>query len=194
MGYSLSWLAVSGGNKDSVLESLRLRGTGEFAEFTEANDWFGASLPKGWYLIVEDHVGPSRISDTGLVHLSRSGLVVTGQVEEHVMCSSASGWLAGTNIWSIEHVSDRGLRHLETKGALPKEYESIRERLFAEQDQADKFGGGGDHIFDLPVEVSLALTGYRYDQDLDGSGEPRFERLEPVQAMRQSWWRRFMGG
>jgi len=54
MGFSLEWMAVKNGTRDSVLSALGLRGTGQREQIPES-DLTGASLPAGWYMVVSNH-------------------------------------------------------------------------------------------------------------------------------------------
>lgn len=214
MGYSLSWLAVKGKAPQAVLDELGFRRTGERQEIPEAA-LSAAEMPNGWYLIVSnhtEHVAP----DSVLQHLTADCEAVTCFVEEHVMCSSATGWKDGRRIWSINHNAQRGREHLETGGELPASFSSIRDRLFSKQKEENirKAGirrpllprkvipigeMGCDYIFEIPVEVARELTGYQHDRDIPGlTGEP-FEVLvgavPKISAPQQkpSFWKRLFG-
>ena len=101
--------------------------------------------------------------------------MVTCAVEEHIVASSASGWKNGAAIWSILHDSQRGMRHLDVTGDPPEQLNAIRTRLMDEQSADGGDEGDVDYIFDVPVEVALALTGFRHDECVDGA---KFECLE----------------
>ncbi len=88
-------------------------------------------------------------------------------VEEHVMFSYASGWSDGMKLWSVLHESEQSIDHLETTGDLPAAFASIRDRLRAEQQQAGGEAADLDHVFDVPVELAKALTGYCHNEARD---------------------------
>jgi hypothetical protein len=71
------------------------------------------------------------------------------------------------------HDAQQGIKHLETQGNPPPEMQAIRDRLFVEQDKDD----GVDFIFDIPVELFVALGGIRYDHDIPGAGPEPWEIL-----------------
>jgi hypothetical protein len=215
MGYSLSWLAVSGKPQRAVYDELGFRPTGEREEIPEA-DLTGATLPNGWCLIVSNRSGQVA-SDAAMERLSSSGCeLVTCFVEEHVMFSSATGWKDGRKSWSIIHDAQRGIQHLETAGELPPAYGSIRDRLFARQAEENlrKAGlrrplfprkvlaieeMGCDYIFEIPIEVARELTGYQHDRDIpEMTGEP-FEVLigavpkASTPPPKPSFWKRVFG-
>ncbi len=199
MGYSISWLAIRGEDVNTVHSQLGVSGSGEYEEVPES-PLLGAELPGGWYLVFANRCDYP--DDAPLASLSRNGELITCSVEEHVMCSSASGWSNGVPAWSVVHDSQRGLQHLDAQGDLPPVFAAVRDRLSASQSQR----GDADYIFDVPVEVAKAITGFRHDdceptyqfEKLLGSGEPDFprvprtecelkERIERVSAPKK-WW------
>jgi hypothetical protein len=171
MGFSLSWLAIRGKDPAIVRRELGVRGTGSYEELPEA-PLQGVDLPTGWYLVVADHC--SLEETESVARLSLGGEVVTCFVEEHVMCSRASGWRDGRRLWSITHDWQRGIEHLEADGDLPPVFDPIRDHLTAEQLGQDHV----DFIFDIPIEVAKALTGFRHDQDPPVGPLERYEILE----------------
>src|SRR5436190_9557596 len=132
MGYSQSWLAVRGKPPAAVLETLGLRGTGAREEIAESSI-VGAELPTSWYLVVAGRSGHRLMRDQTLQWLSAGCEVVTGDVEEHVMVSVATGWKDGRRVWSVTHDAQRDMEHLQTEGELPAAFTSIRDRLRSEQ-------------------------------------------------------------
>lgn len=172
MGFNASWLAVRGKPTESVLDLMSLKRTGEFEEVPES-PVTGIALPTGWYLIFANDF--AFIDRALLSRLSEGAEVVTCAVEEHVMVSSASGLKDGAEIWSILHDSREGMRHLKFSGELPDQFDSIRSRLFAEQSATGGDDSDVDYVFDVPVEVASALTGFRHDQWIDGA---KYEQLK----------------
>lgn len=111
-------------------------------------------------------------------HLSSGGEVVTCVVEEHVMYSEATGWRDGRQIWFIRHDAQESIGHLEASGELPSIFFAIRSRLTSQQEAAGGEKADVDYIFDAPVDVAEALTGFRHDKVLSELGESSFEELE----------------
>jgi hypothetical protein len=90
------------------------------------------------------------------------------------MVSYACEWSDGVERWFLIHDSQEGEGHLKTRGGLPQQFQSIRERLFADQQtKAD-----ADCIFDVPVELFAAVGGVRYDYDIPGAEPEPWEVLE----------------
>lgn len=184
MGYAVSWIAIRGGPAADVLGALGLRTTGAREEVAES-PIVAASLPDGWHVVLDNTRTFAFESDKRLPARLTAGVeAVTCAVEEHVGVSVAAGWRDGKRIWRVEHDAGKGLGHLAAEGELPPTFASIRERLTGEQARADAGGESVDHVFDIPVELARALTGFAHDRDLPGAGggQERFEVLEPLQG------------
>jgi len=183
MGYSLSWVAVKGAKPETVNSLLGLRATDVWAEIPESST-VGASLPTGWYLI---SFRRKELGEHTLRRLSGMGEVVYCFVEDHVMFSQASGWKNGEFLWSVTHDCEKGIYHLDVKGAAPASLDKIHKKLISEQDAEDQ--ADADYIYDTPAELAKSLTGFRHDQDMPGMKEKPFQVLK-----RESFFRRFLGG
>ena len=110
------------------------------------------------------------------------------------MCSAASLWADGRQVWSVMHEARRKIEHLETKGSLPPMFAPISERLRAEQAAAGGNKAKVDHIFDIPVEMVAQLTGYRHDRVMPELGDRAFEVLATTAATpKRSLLRRLLG-
>ena len=175
MGASLSWVAVRGKSRDAILEQLRLVGTGQKEEIPES-PIAGAELRDGWFLVVANNFDFAE--QQPLAQLSAAGELVTCAVEEHVMVSSASAWRDGRQVWSVLHDSQVARCHLATEGELPPEFPVIRDELLASQEADGGDASDVDFVFDVPVNVARAMTGYRYDGCTGDDGTASFERLE----------------
>jgi hypothetical protein len=175
MGYSVSWLAVRGKPSIVVLSELGLQGTGEYDEVPDSPDIWGANLPDGWYLVFANRC--DYVDRLPLDRLSAAAQVVTCSVEEHVMVSWASGWSDGQKVWSVTHDSEQGIDHIEADGDFPPVFASLRDRLAAEQAGAGGEESDVDHLFDVPVELAKAVTGFRHDEELADSDDAPFEKL-----------------
>jgi hypothetical protein len=176
MGYSTSWIATKLPGEE-VRALLRLEPTGEKTDFAELT-LCDTTLPGGWYLLVANSCDFAERQS--LSRLSQNCDLIVCSVEEHVMFSMASGWRNGEQIWWIEHDSEQGDEHLATFGDLPSRFTEIRDRLTHEQSEK----GDADYIFDIPVEVACALTGYRHDVYGDAPDDQPFEVLRETKP----WW------
>jgi hypothetical protein len=178
MGYALSWAAIKG-DAERVHSVLGLRSTGKREEVPKS-DIVGAELRGGWYLELYracDAANRARKSS------SRLGEVVYCSVEEHVMVSAASAWKDGKCLWSVVHNGQEGINDLQVEGPLPASLVSIRDRQRAKQNAEEKVAIGTedfavDHMFDVPVDLALELTGFRHDRDVPGVEGNAYEVLE----------------
>jgi hypothetical protein len=179
MGFSIAWVAVRGRFHSAVLAELGLRATGHYEEFPES-PLACASLPTGWFLVFDNKfVLPDPLP---LARLSAGAEVVTCFVEEHVMVSAATGWRNGRQMWSVEHDSVEGVSHLVATGELPPAFVSIRDEQMGKQASDGGEQSGVDYVFDVPIEVAKALTGFRHDTypgdvDTDAAELEKFEVL-----------------
>jgi hypothetical protein len=178
MGYSLSWVAVKADPK-AVYAALNVQPTGEREEIPESA-FCGAQLSGGWTLIVFNR---KELKDKQLATASRIGETIHCFVEEHVMVTVASGWRDGKQIWRVTHDGQKSADHLSADGQVPPDFAPIRDKYLAKQTAEPE--EDVDHIFDIPVELARALTGFRHDQEFSGVGEKPFDVLEPS---KKKWW------
>ena len=168
MGYSIGWLAVKSSHPGAVHQALHVRPT------TEPDDAFeraiaGVTLSTGWVLLVAQ--ASERVIDPRILSsLSTRWPCVACLVEEHVMASSAAYWSDGVEVWSIDHDANKGILHLDATGQLPGFFASVRDEKMREQQLDDAEDEGDvDHIFDVPLLVAKQLTGFKHDDQHDGS-------------------------
>ncbi|MBX3149669.1 hypothetical protein KF728_05865 [Candidatus Obscuribacterales bacterium] len=127
-------------------------------------DLRGTMLRSGFCLVEEPGIYPLFLSSDLLQRASHVYPIICVQINEGVNCSSAEKWDKGQQVWSVAHdACSNGPRHLEYSGSLPEIFEEVKRNLFAEQDLEDRLEEDGiDAIFDIPVELTERLTGYRY--------------------------------
>ena len=182
MGYALSWLAIRGKSREQVHRDLGIDSTGVYDESPEA-PFTGARLQNNWYLLLRNR---GVFSDARIMELlSIKGEVIYCSIEEHVMVSEASGWRDGRKIWSVVHEAQKASGHLKITGEPPPEFALIRERLQAEQATGE---GGVDYIFDVPIEVARAISGYRHDATIPSVDNLGFEILQQGEAPTKTSW------
>lgn len=189
MGCSQSWIAIKDATAEVVLGcfGLRLAGSGEEAA---ASKFEGARLRGGWYIVVIGRSSYESIRQEKLRELSAGRDVLAGDVEEHVMVSTAAGWRDGKEVWCVVHDAQQGIDHLMTRGQLPAEFTGIRDRQMARQNAAGP-DPDVDYIFDIPVDLTRAITGYHYSADLPGVDfDPLVEAPPPKGT---SWLCRLFG-
>jgi hypothetical protein len=182
MGFSISWIAISGKTKSEVLARLSLVDTTEDDEANES-PVSGAQLPNDWYLLFLNDLIHPFVSEAELRRLSSDCTVLGCQIEEHVMASAAFCYSQGARIWNITHEAEKGTYNLVESGNPPSGYSELRSRLVAEQDSEGGDDADVDWIFDIPVSLAYELCGYRHDNVYLKSGETaRFTKLEHLAA------------
>jgi len=186
MGCSQSWVAIKSIAAESALNCLGFE-IGASAEEAEATRFQGAQLPGGWYIVIIGRCSYESIRKEKLGELSVGRDVLAGDVEEHVMVSTAAGWRDGKEVWCVVHDAQQGINHLTTRGCPPAEFSAIRERQMAKQKAAGT-DADVDYIFDIPVDLTRAITGYHYSADLPGVDfDPLVKASPPKKA---SWFHR----
>ena len=171
MGFRVQLIAVSGRETHAIHRAYGVVPTGRREEIPES-PVVGALLPSGAYLLyINDEIVPD---DQVFGRLSKSGSLVACYANETVMNSYACAWEDGVERWSVFHDAQQGLKHLETTGVLPDEMRPIRDRLVAQQEGSVD----ADLVFDIPVELFVAMGGIRYDHDIPGAGPEPWEILD----------------
>ena len=173
MVFRVQLIAVSGKDPRAIQRDYGVVPTGKREEIAES-PVVGAALPNGAYLLYindQDRIVPD---DLVFARLSKGASLIACYANETVMNSYACAWTNGVERWSVFHDAQQDIKHLETSGTLPPEFQPICERLFTEQEGDD----GADFIFDIPIELFAALGGIRYDQDIPGSGQDPWEIME----------------
>lgn len=158
MGQSLAWIAVRGEHASLTLQSLGWSRSGRTAEFIDDGPSC-LDLPGGWTMLCEPNaalVQPSRIrllpAHVGVLRLF---------IEEHVMFSRAEFLRGGEPQWSVTHESDIDPDHLEVVGTPPVDMGAVRAAHPPEPDC--------DMLFEAPIAVAAAITGFRHDLAYEGS-------------------------
>ena len=190
MGFAVSWIAVSGKDANQVLNELQLNRTGETEE-TPESPICSAYLPIGWFLIFVNEFDSSLISDKTLKEISAGCIVISCQIEEHVMFSSAASYSDGSQAWRVEHDAQQSIYHLSSIGATPPQLSEIHNNLKKEQDEAGGTNADVDYIFDIPVTLAKVVTSFRHDEDIQGSNPEPFEilNLRSAPASAKPWWK-----
>jgi hypothetical protein len=173
VGFKICWLGFSGRSRDEVLAALHLTDTGILDEANESPISV-TSIPNGWTIVWFDRFDSPFAEDASLRLFSSGCTVIAVHVHEGIMFSGAEFYRGGAPVWSVTHNAQAGMYDLETEGTLPEAFAEIRARLTGEQDREGGADAGVDHIFDVPVELAMVLSGFRHDQwDYDW-GELRF--------------------
>jgi hypothetical protein len=185
MGFNVSLLMIEGKPPEAIFTDLGVRPTGEREEFPES-PITGTMLPDGKYALWLNTRTTGTLSDKELSKLSENALVLMCDLSETTMNIVLVAWEDGKEIWSVWHDGGfQGIEHLELNGDVPAQIEPIRESLFQEQQDAHEV----DCIFEIPLELFVALGGFHYNRDLDVDDPEPWEVLERVR--KKKWWRVF---
>ena len=179
MGFAISWLAVSGKEPQQVLDELGFTRTGESEEFPES-PLTCASLQGGWFLVFANSFDSPIVSERALSNLSVGCSVVSCQVEEHVMFSSATCHENGARSWHVEHDAQEDIYHLVSDGNVPPAFNDIYASLKKEQDDSGGADADVDYLHDAPVALAKAITSYRHDEDIQDAKTDPFEVLQQL--------------
>lgn len=191
MGFK-SWIFVDGIDQAALYEALDLVPTGETPDHHDLGTSYvplaGASLKSGWcavfakYALVMDlTIGttPSR-----LLRLPAKSRSVTCVILEHAMISYARFWQDGRQIWQTRHDSSLGSEHLETSGDLPPEFAGYRDIAIDNQrTDRERLGPGEwgvDYVFDVPLDTTATLTGYRASSAVEDDFFGNLHALTPA--------------
>lgn len=190
MGVAISWLAVSGKESQQVLQELGLSRTGEVEEIPRSSV-SAAQLPNGWFLVFANTFDSPLVAESSLANLSSGCSVVSCQIEEHVMFSSATCHINGRRKWHVAHDAQESIYNLSTSGDLPAEFNAIYAALKEEQDKSGGDASDVDHIHDVPVALAKAVTSFCHDDDIQGSSSEPFEILATTSssASTKPWWK-----
>lgn len=187
MGYAGSWIACKGISPKRLRKRMGLVESGKFEKFPES-DVTGAQIGS-FYVVVGLGEATITLSEYLFETLARDCQIVFFNAEEHVMFCTVLCWKWGHKKWSVTHDSSSARDHLEEYGKLPPEYSAIRNRLFEQQRKEDTDHPSGiaevDYVFEIPVELAHAVTGFRYD--VVG---PPFEVLHFEQPKELTWLQR----
>ena len=181
MGFSLSWLAVRGKDSAAVRSELGVMGPADTSPSRTRPCLQPTSRPAG---TLSSGIGVISPRPSPWQNCPRAGK--SSRVSSKNMSCTAARATGGTvgGCGPSRHDLQRGAGHLETEGTLPPVFAPVRDRLSAERaGKQDRV----DYIFDVPVEVAKALTGFRHDEDIPGMSDEAYEILEK-RGREKRWW------
>ncbi|MCC2970783.1 hypothetical protein [Massilia sp. IC2-476] len=186
MGFSIAWIAIRGKSKEDILAQLGLADTGAPDEANES-PVSGAALPGGGYLVFFNDMAHPAVQAESMARLSEGAEALGCQVEEHIMASAAFQYRDGVKLWDVAHLSDEGLYHLAVDGAPPALLATIHAEMKATQDEQGGLEADVDCLFEVPLMLANALSGYRHDEAALLSGETLdFTELVPAASGKAS--------
>jgi len=143
VGFRVSWVGFKRIDKNSALEKVGLRDTGDPDEVNEA-PFSGAEIPGGWFILFSNDF--LFVSRERLSKLSTDCSVVACQVHEGIMVSIAYGYEHGNRVWEVAHNAQRSWDDLSIFGAPPVPLQSIQQRHMQNR-----------NTFDIPIEVAAVV-------------------------------------
>ena len=174
---SISWIGFKDASRAECLDML---GMSPALRNERDPRFFLAELPTGWTILFSQDYAFA--SEKRLRSLSNGGAVLGLQASETVMCATTTLFDHGRQVWRVDYDCEFG--HPEVAGTPPAEYQAIYERLIAEQDASDITDSEIDFIFETPIELALAVTGFRHDRSEFHWGVPIFHALQASDAPR----------
>lgn len=179
MGFRVLLVAITGKDPEVIHREYGVTPTARYEE-TPESPVTGARLPTGAYLLyVNDEIIPD---DRVLARLSKDASLVVCYANETAMNSLAASWENGSEQWSVYHDAQEGVQHLEIAGSAPAQLPPIHERLFAQQEGVSDI----DYMFEVPIELFVAVGGIRYDQGVEGPNAEPWQVL--ARAKKKHWW------
>lgn len=159
MSFDCSWIAVRGMDRDTLCGRLGLEAAGEVdSEF--GADYVLNDLADGWSVVLI-HDRHFEI-EPALAAASEGADVLGCEMSEITMYSSLSCYRDGAQLWSVVHDPDEDVDGVSVEGEPPPAFAAILKRR---QDQRDQVSNDDvDFIFDVPIDLSVSLCGFRADQ------------------------------
>lgn len=185
MGFAISWLAFRGKEPAAIMSTLGLFPTGEKAEYANAM-YTARMLPNGWFLLVINKAEHPVVAPESVSSLSGDCEVIACSVEEHVMVCTAEAWKNGSQLWRIEHNAQESIDHISSSGALPPDYENIKDTFSLKQEQAGGKDADTDFFFDIPLQAAKSVVGFKHDED-SGLESGSFDVYQSSKS--KPWWK-----
>jgi hypothetical protein len=174
MGFRVLLISIRGKDHATIHSECGVVPTQEYEEVPESQVT-ARGFSDGQYLL---YVSEAILPDDGMLStLSRDAEVLYCYVNETVMDSLTSSWVNGTEKWRVYHSANQRVTHLEAGGMLPEEFADIKKRLFEAQNRDDE----ADYIFDIPIDLFVALGGMRYNQYVEGTSPKPWQVLRRTQ-------------
>ena len=163
MGFAIAWCAVPEAEGDAFLNRLGLLDTGETEEIPESLIGV-ARLDSGWRLLWYNEYDCPFLGEEQRREHSKHHDLLFCLVEEHCMVSSSELWSGGSRKWWISHEGIDGPKGLDFSGDPPANFQQIKAEMEAEQEKQGGTAADVDYIFEIPLLVAKALTGFKHDE------------------------------
>ena len=167
MGFNLAWVAVRGKAEPQVYSELALVPTDEKIPVPDA-DIAGVVLPSGWQVLVFKDPLAEEAHDPVPAALSTNAEVITCLIAEVSSVSVITGYANGVKQWTAIHMTEQGPGHLEVQGNVPPQFQTVLEAQQRQMKEDDST------LFEFASALGEALTGYRFNQFIEGISGPAF--------------------
>lgn len=166
MGFAVTWFAVQEAHAASFLQRLCLVETGETEEFPESLI-AAAQMDTGWRVLWYNKYDCRFLRTDTVREISLEHDILVCAVEEHSMSATASLWRRGGRVWHLHYDGSDGPKGsaLKAGGALPECLASIRDEMERAQEAEGGASANVDMLFEIPLRVAQALTGFKHDGD-----------------------------
>jgi hypothetical protein len=154
MGFTMSWLAVRGIDKNALYDRLGVVPTGEIG--ISLDHPITGQVLNDWTIVVFDELAHRFVGDDEVKRLSAGCTIMACNLCETTMCSTANLWENGEMVWGVCHFIEEGWEDLETTGDLPAEYQEIEShfRKLEADEPAAEDGESVDYMIEVPVELA----------------------------------------
>jgi hypothetical protein len=170
VGFKISWLAAQGLSKGELLAHFGLHDTQIYDEVNE-EPFSSAEIPTGWAILFSNDCAWA--TGSRAIALSKKVRVLTCALHEGVMVSESAFFENGQLLWQVMHDGQLDAVNLETHGALPANYNVIKDAAFP-LEMDDEV----DYAFDVPIDLALTICGWRHDLCEFDWGTPYFTKVE----------------
>ncbi|MEV5647405.1 hypothetical protein AB0L57_04050 [Nocardia sp. NPDC052254] len=170
MGYTFSWVAVRGQVPGDLFDQLGLVALSDRRADTEP-DFIAAASRGGWVIVAVRDICPGYPNQADLLkRLSRDCELIACYESTYGPESAAAAWKNGRLLWKVEHRTDgdRTPADIACEGDLPPSFEEI---LTVAQTRPREYTDV-DHLYEVPIDLAKAVTGFRQDEDVRGARPP----------------------
>lgn len=195
MGMKLYWVAVKETDHCKIhrilgLSDMTLLGISEKdqdKEYNKSDEPLEAFVTQqGWYFIYGSCGGIASFIEEQLDILSVDTELVSFELTETAMASTARYWRDGEMIWSAHHYGDEGVLHFVGKGDFPDHFTAIKEEVFATQYAAGGINADVDFIIEIPSFFAREVTGYKHDEGF-ANGDKKIKVRQSVLSRKDFW-------
>ena len=174
MGFRICYI---GGNcpPEDLAAHMQMDVDGSTAEMPFGESWVAKIKESGWSVLWSEDETFVESNSSLISKASQSIDLISCEVNETCMWSSAEFLRDGKSVWKVTHAGDgEDIFDLSEHGTLPTEFEKLKTEHFDNQ----KVDVGCDHIFEIPLDTASFFLKFRHDQYLDPTSVDQFRILK----------------